>query len=253
MTPYYAATVWIGHDYPANKLKEGADGGTYAAPLWKAFMEKIHESLEDKEIIDVDPASLGLVKCTVCSVSGLLATEACNDDEDHKPVTDWFVSANRPTQYCDMHVTVSVCTESNAVATPFCPEESVQTQSLILVRPGSQFYDFEDEYLFKGLPSAVRTDLSTEAYLASLPTCTVHSESSLGIFELKTRAEQLISEVLGYLADATGLDEASRTLLNNDIAALQTALTGYDLPRSSRCSTPFERLCPHPGRRYRRR
>lgn len=246
MTPYYAATVWIGHDYPANKLKEGADGGTYAAPLWKAFMEKIHESLEDKEIIDVDPASLGLVKCTVCSVSGLLATEACNDDEDHKPVTDWFVSANRPTQYCDMHVTVSVCTESNAVATPFCPEESVQTQSLILVRPGSQFYDFEDEYLFKGLPSAVRTDLSTEAYLASLPTCTVHSESSLGIFELKTRAEQLISEVLGYLAGAAGLDEASRTLLNNDIAALQTALTGYDFaqiePLLNTLSSDFARI-----------
>lgn len=246
VTPYYAATVWVGHDYPVNKLKEGADGGTYAAPLWQAFMEKIHESLEDRDIIEADPASLGLVKCTVCSVSGLLATEACNDDEDHKPVTDWFVSANRPTRYCDMHVTVSICAESGAVATAFCPETSLQTQSQILVRPDSQFYGFEDRYLLKGLPSAVRTDLSTDAYLASLPTCTVHSEGSLAIFELKARGEQLIAEVQAYLAGASGLDDTSRALLEGDIAALQTALTGYEYaviePAINTLSSDFARI-----------
>lgn len=209
-------------------------------------MEKIHESLEDRDIIEADPASLGLVKCTVCSVSGLLATEACNDDEDHKPVTDWFVSANRPTRYCDMHVTVSICAESGAVATAFCPETSLQTQSQILVRPDSQFYGFEDRYLLKGLPSAVRTDLSTDAYLASLPTCTVHSEGSLAIFELKARGEQLIAEVQAYLAGASGLDDTSRALLEGDIAALQTALTGYEYaviePAINTLSSDFARI-----------
>ena len=227
MTPYYAASVWIGHDYPSNKLKEGADGGAYAAPLWKAFMEKIHESLDDKKIIDADPTSLGLVKCTVCSVSGLLATDACRDDEDHKPVTDWFVAASRPTKYCDMHVTISVCSQSGALATQFCPAESVQSVNKTLVRPDSQFYGFQDKYFFKGLPNAERTDLTADAYLASLPTCTLHSDSSLAIFELKTRAEQLIAQVQTYLDAATALDETSRTTLQNDIALLQTALTGY--------------------------
>lgn len=227
MTPYYAASVWIGHDYPSNKLKEGADGGAYAAPLWKAFMEKIHASLDDKKIIDTDPTSLGLVKCTVCSVSGLLATDACRDDEEHKPVTDWFAAANRPTKYCDMHVTISVCSQSGALATQFCPAETVQTISKTLVRPDSQFYGFEDQYFYKGLPNAERTDLTVEAYLASLPTCTLHSDSSLAIFELKTRAEQLIAEVQSYLDAAAGLDEHSRLTLQNDIALLQTALTGY--------------------------
>lgn len=231
MTPYYVATVWIGHDYPANKLKEGADGGAYAAPVWKAFMEKIHASLEDKSIIDADPTSLGLVKCTVCSVSGLLATDACKGDEDHKPVTDWFVSANRPLTYCDMHVSISICTESGALATQFCPAERVQTVNKILVRPGSQFYSFEDKYLFKGLPSAERTDLTVEAYLASLPTCAIHSDSSLAIFELKTRAEQLITEVQNYLNAVTTLDDVSRAVLTDDIAALQSALIGYEYAR----------------------
>lgn len=246
MTPYYAASVWIGHDYPANKLKEGADGGAYAAPLWKAFMEKVHASLENKSIIDMDPTSLGLVKCTVCSVSGLLATDACREDEDHKPVTDWFVSSNRPTKYCDMHVTLSVCSESGALATQFCPEERVQTVNRLLVRPDSQFYAFEDEYLFKGLPSAERTDLTIDAYLASLPTCTVHSDSSLTIFELKTRAEQLIAEVTAYLGSAASIDEASRTILTDDIAALQAALTGYEYaqiePLVATLTSDYERI-----------
>ena len=69
--------------------------------------------------------------------------------------------------------------------------------------------------------------MTVEAYLASLPTCTLHSDSSLAIFELKTRAEQLIAEVQSYLDAAAGLDEHSRLTLQNDIALLQTALTGY--------------------------
>lgn len=246
MTPYYAATVWIGHDYPANKLKGGADGGAYAAPLWQAFMEPIHESLENKSIIDADPTSLGLVKCTVCSVSGLLATDACREDEDHKTVTDWFVSSSRPTQYCDMHVSVSVCSESGALATQFCPAEQTQTESRILVRPDSQFYAFEDEYLFKGLPTAVRTTLSIDEYLASLPTCTLHSEGSLGVFELKARAEQLIAEVQSFLGSATSLEETLRTTLLDDISRLQSALTGYDYaqiePLVNALTSDFERI-----------
>jgi penicillin-binding protein 1A len=63
--------VWIGHDDYAYALKDGSTGGDYAAPLWQAYMSKIHEGLEDKAIIDSDPADLGLVKATVCSVTGL--------------------------------------------------------------------------------------------------------------------------------------------------------------------------------------
>ena len=157
-------------------------------------------------------------------------------------MTDWFVSANRPTRYCDMHVTVSICAESGAVATAFCPETSLQTQSQILVRPDSQFYGFEDRYLLKGLPSAVRTDLSTDAYLASLPTCTVHSEGSLAIFELKARGEQLIAEVQAYLA----YDSGDQARISAASAALQTALTGYEYaviePAINTLSSDFARI-----------
>jgi len=228
ITPYYTSTVWIGHDYPANKLKKGSSGGNEAAPLWQAYMSKIHEGLEDKAIIDTDPTSLGLVKRTVDTVSGLLATDASKDDEDHKPVTDWFLSENAPTTYDNVHVTLSICSAENAIATEFCPEDMVSEVNYVLIRPDSQFYKFEDEYLLKAFPTAVRTELSIDEFIASMPTCTVHSDGSLSIFSLKTDAQDLIQQVTDYLNTATGIPEDAANTLKDDMAALEVALTGYE-------------------------
>ena len=227
ITPYYVSTLWVGHDYPVNKLKKGSSGGDEAAPLWQAYMSKILEGMEDKPIIDADPTSLGLVKRTICPVSGLLATDACKDDPDHKPVTDWFLADKAPTEYCDMHVTVSICSAENAIATQFCPPELVQTISYILIRPDNPLYAFDDEYLLKALPTAVRTELSTEEFIASLKTCTVHSDGSLSIFQLKTQSQDLIQQVSDYLGSAANVPEDRKNQLKDDIAALEVALVGY--------------------------
>ncbi len=246
ITPYYVSTLWIGHDYPANKLKKGSSGGNAAAPLWQAYMSKIHEGLEDKDIIDEDPTSLGLVKRTVCSVSGLLATDACKDDEDYKTVTDWFLASNAPTTYCDMHVTLNICSAENAIATQFCPEDMVSQISYILIRPGSMFYAFEDEYLLKAMPTAIRTELSIDEFVASMPTCTVHADSSLSIFELKTNSQDLIQQVTDYLSNTVGVPEDTLATLQDDIAALEVALTGYEYsviePAYEKLLTDFDAL-----------
>lgn len=246
ITPYYVSTVWIGHDYPVNKLRRGASGGDYAAPLWQAYMKTIHDGLEDKEIIEADPTSLGLVKRTVCSVSGLLATDACKDDADHKPTTDWFVAAEAPTAYCDMHVTMNICIDSNAIATQFCPAEAVTTTSYVLIRPNSQFYTFEDEYLLKGIPTALRTELTTEQFVAEMPTCTVHASGSLSIFELRTNATDLIQRVNDYLDAMRDLDAGSIAALRDAVAALEVSLSGYQYseiePQYNRLKTDYERI-----------
>ncbi|MEG1525235.1 MAG: transglycosylase domain-containing protein [Clostridia bacterium] len=246
MTPYYVSSVFIGHDYPVNKLKEGASGGDYAAPLWQAYMAKIHEGLEDKAIIDADPTSLGLVKRTVCTVSGLLATDACKEDNDHKPVTDWFVASKAPTAYCDMHLSMSVCTASNALATQFCPAESVQPTNYILIRPASEFYAFEDQYLLKAMPNAVRTELSTDEFATSMPTCTVHADGSLNIFALKTNAEDLIQKVQDYLGATIDLDASLSANLKDGVAALAVSLSGYEYsaiePAYNKLKMDYERI-----------
>ncbi len=227
MTPYYVSTLWVGHDYPINKLKKGSSGGNEAAPLWQAYMAKIHEGLTDKPIIDEDPTSLGLVKRTVCSVSGLLATDACKADEDHKPVTEWFLADKAPTANCDMHVTLNICSAENALATEFCPLDSVQQVSYILIRPDNPLYQFDDEYLLKALPTAVRTELTTDEFVASMKTCTVHADGSLSIFALKTQSQDLIQKVTDYLNGAANIPKEMSDPLKDEISALQVALSGY--------------------------
>ncbi|MPM86998.1 hypothetical protein SDC9_134091 [bioreactor metagenome] len=239
MTPYYVSTLWVGHDYPINKLKKGSSGGNEAAPLWQAYMAKIHEGLEDKAIIDADPTSLGLVKRTICPVSGLLATDACKGDEDHKPVTEWFLVEKAPTAYCDMHVTLSICSAENAIATEFCPPDSVSDVSYVLIRPDNPLYNFDDEYLLKALPNAVRTELTTDEFIASMKTCTVHADGSLSIFELKTKSQDLIQQVTDYLNTANGVPQDMSDTLKDDISALQVALSGYQY---SEIEPLFEKL-----------
>ena len=145
MTGYYVGTVWIGHDYPQYKLAHSATGGTYAAPLWKNFMEKIHEGKNDIPITDLSPDSLGLVKKTVCAVSGLLATQACEADKDHPPVTDYFDKENVPEDECTMHIPCLMCADSDYPASPSCT--SVYNGSVIMVDTDSPLYQFKERYL----------------------------------------------------------------------------------------------------------
>lgn len=228
MTPYYVSTVFVGHDYPANKLKSGASGGDYAAPLWQAYMEVLSEGQEDRAIIDVDPSAIGLVKQTVCSVSGKLATDACRADRNHKVTSDWFTADNMPTEYCDMHVAVSLCRDSGELATQFCPADAVEETCIVLVDPSSQFYRYSDDVLFKGIPNAVRTELGADAYASEMTACHIHADGTLNIFGIRTGSEELIAEVRTYLASIDTLDEYSRTVLSEDIATLELYLTGYE-------------------------
>lgn len=186
MTPYYSAAVWIGHDYPESSfLRKGATGGDYAAPLWQSFMKEIHEGLPNKDIIDTPPSTLGLVKKTVCGISGLLPTDACYADKGgHAPITDWFLDENAPTQTCDMHAAVALCSESGMVATNDCPTTGVVDGSVVLIAPGSYYDQFTDEELSTGLNNYIRTSVPLESYVENLSgyynRCVIHGYGYYG-------------------------------------------------------------------------
>ena len=140
ITGYYASALWVGHDnYKALSSKSTGSGA--AAPLWQAYMSKIHDGLPKKEILDGDPSAYGLVKVTTCPVSGLLATDACRSDAAHSGVvTDYWAEGTQPTQYCQMHQIRNVCAESGMPASPYCP--SVVQQGVVVLQSGMPLSSF---------------------------------------------------------------------------------------------------------------
>ena len=102
---YYACAVWIGSDY-YKPLTTDATGSNYAAPLWSAVMQSVHEATgctADKELLTRSAASVGLVKASACGVSGMKATRYCYDDDNYGVITDYYLAGTEPTQACVMH------------------------------------------------------------------------------------------------------------------------------------------------------
>ncbi len=157
-TPYYTCTVWCGYD--DNSPQEGALTANPKA-LWKNIMGRIHENLEYREFARPE----GIVTADVCKKSGKLAVEGlCDADPRGSMVeTELFAAGTVPNEYCDHHVSATVCSASGMLANEFCPEEN--RQSGIYIVGGSP--DTDDG------PYLLSDSLSQENY------CTVHTAISV--------------------------------------------------------------------------
>ena len=255
-TGYYTGSLWIGHDLYSEKLATGSTGGNAAAPLWQAFMSKIHEGLSDKPIMDVSPAEIGLTQVCLCSVSGKLATEACMHDTDNPPITDWCAVEKMPTEYCEMHCLVEACSSSGEIAGPYCPSSLRYSKCLLLVPDTSivaRLHDWEDEVTHaepvegeepieidpvfrKIFPNAVITNLLSDQYLSYAlregKVCRIHGRGSAQdpntIEALTNKARTQISQVRSYLGSVQTLPDTDRATLTSLIAALEEAITNQD-------------------------
>ncbi|MGI6161306.1 MAG: transglycosylase domain-containing protein [Christensenellales bacterium] len=128
-TPYYAATVFIGHD-EYKPLHGAAYAGSYAAPLWRDFMIKIHDGLENKDIIDGSAEDYGLVRATVCPRSGQRAGELCSHDIlGSAATTDYWQKSKLPSGTCTEHVSLNICKDSGMLASEHCPDDSIARHS----------------------------------------------------------------------------------------------------------------------------
>ena len=257
-TGYYTGSLWIGHDLYAEKLATGSTGGNAAAPLWQAFMSKIHEGLSDRPIIDASPAELGLAQVTLCSVSGKLATEACMHDTANPPITDWCVVEKMPTEYCEMHCLVEACSSSNEIAGPYCPSSLRYSKCVLLFPPESVFarlHDWEEEVMnaepvegeepividpvyAKIFPNAVITTLASDQYLSAClregRVCRVHGRGSSGqdpdnLESLTSKARSQITQVRLYLGSVQTLPDTDRATLTSLIEALEAAVSSQDV------------------------
>lgn len=197
ITPYYASAIWIGHDNNKS-LSSEAQGGRYAAPLWKDYMTKIHEGLENQPIIDQGPEELGLIKKTVCRISGKLPTTACGEDV----VTDWFLKGTEPTEQCDMHIgEMEICTITGQPAGEFCPEGVLQKGNAVFIPEDSELrnlplVELQTRY---GIPGATFTKpgvIDPNNPNAVPQTCTLHTQQW---HEATLEAQRLVASVTNLM------------------------------------------------------
>jgi penicillin-binding protein 1A len=109
-TTKLVAGVWVGFDQPRTILPNGF-AAEVAVPVWAKFMNVA--TRHDKPEWLTAPA--GVTSATVCRMSGLLATEGCQDVEvvsDRGVLsrrsmiyTEYFAQGTQPSGYCDLHPT----------------------------------------------------------------------------------------------------------------------------------------------------
>ncbi len=241
MTGWYCGTVWIGHDnYKA--LSSKTTGGSSAAKLWQAFMSKIHKQkgLSNRDIMEGSASEYGLTKVTTCAVSGQLATSAClTDHMGYGTVTDYWPTSSVPTQSCQMHVSVTVCTESGLLATAYCP--STETRGVVIIPRGHPLYSYIGtsyesvltDYLGEFASIKMTGNTYTDNAAIQSNTCTWHSYGSTSSYDagdlvntqMRHDASTLIASATQRLAQLDPYSSEYYTLLDaiNNLSLLINA------------------------------
>ena len=200
MTGYYASAVWVGHDnYKALSSKSTGSGA--AAPLWQAYMSKLHAGLNNREILEGRAADYHVTRVETCAVSGQLATEACRHDAmGYGTVTDYWAEGTQPTVYCQMHVTETVCAETGMQASPWCPNP-VQ-RGIISIPAGHPLYAFIGTQYQEVLEQYLGTAAASSGII-----CTYHNA--------ETQNSGISATTAALIADAKVLLSSAESMLQS--------------------------------------
>ena len=150
---YYTAAIWTGYDDNSK--------GVNNYPNLTAFnniMTPIHANLGASSF--TKPS--GIVKAEVCTLSGLVATEACKADPRNVVRNEIFASGTVPTDTCQVHVFEEVCAESGNLPTEYCHEYGELVKKSYIVR--------------QEIPPRKTADWGYMLF-DQTPVCTVHTES----------------------------------------------------------------------------
>lgn len=130
-TPDLVAACWYGYD----NNKTITTGGGAAATLWNNTFRMIYQYYEDNGISYQKKfdqpntiAYAGDTGLRICTISGKVATEACERDAAHilggegsVITTDfYYVRSEMPTETCDKHISVKWDTKTKAICMPGC-------------------------------------------------------------------------------------------------------------------------------------
>ena len=154
-TPYYTAGIWSGCD-DNQKISAVGSSTSYHKKIWKAIMTKIHEGLADTGF----PVPSSVTTAQICRKSGKLAIPGVceNDPRGNAVYTEYFAKGTVPTEVCDHHVQLTVCSESGGLATEYCPAKT--TRTFMVIPDGESGGTDDSKYRSPG-------------------TCTIHSSTSV--------------------------------------------------------------------------
>lgn len=124
-TPYYTAAVWTGYDDNSRSVS-----GTPNLKAFNRVMGQLHSSLPAASF----KKPSGIVTAQVCTLSGLVATDACKLDTRGVVKNEIFASGTVPTDVCTVHVAATVCEESGNLPTEYCHEYCNLVQKAYVVR-----------------------------------------------------------------------------------------------------------------------
>lgn len=114
-TPQLTVGVWVGNT--DNEAMENVTGLSGAAPIWNSVMQKYHQGLP-AIWYDRPP---GIVDRVVCVPSGLLPTDACQDQR-----TEIFVAGTEPTVSDNIWQVFDIDRETGLLAGPTTPPERIE-------------------------------------------------------------------------------------------------------------------------------
>ncbi len=94
-SPYYTTVMWAGFDQRGSTLGVNQTGATATGWIWGEYMSYINSKMPVK---DFAKPSSGLVEMEVCSVSGMIPTEECEETRH-----EIFLAGTQPTEFCPIH------------------------------------------------------------------------------------------------------------------------------------------------------
>lgn len=146
-TPYYTAGIWSGCD-DNQKITEIGSNTSYHKKIWKNIMTRVHEGLADTGF----PVPSSVETAQVCRKSGMLPSPGvCQyDSRGSAVITEYFAKGTVPTEVCNHHVRMTICSASGGRPTEYCPEETRTTGTFMVLPEGETGYTDDSRYSIPG-------------------------------------------------------------------------------------------------------
>ncbi len=162
-TPELVGVVWMGYDNTTDdngsaqylRLSWGG-GGSYPAKIWKKVMTA---ALADMPVSQFEKPS-GITTVTIDTKSGLLPSSLTPDKYIGSEICN---EENIPTETSDIWQKVKICTDSNKLATDYCPNTTTEVR--IKREEGLSLTGVADAYLYIPSKCTLHTEATAPEYL----------------------------------------------------------------------------------------